>query len=530
MNAKRILAIGGGLLLGLAGVVNADTPSNADLQAQIKSLQNEVTQLKGQQDGTWLNERRAEEVKALVKEVLADADTRASLAGDSMTAGHNGTNFFMASPDGMFTLKIWGLIQVAYIANFRNHPEPQPTAATGDLIADAVGAVTGVVRNSNAGNAGFRVGRAQVFFDGTIGPPQFMYSVGIQADKSDETDTLYHAWIGYKFQDAPVTIRFGEDNAPFMHETLTYEGYSLATEKSLVNSIFGLGQVQGLWLEIAPVDMIKIAAAIHDGSHSGVARSALTRASLSSAFGPMVSGAAIPTDLTTIDFSSLIGSAASSIGAFALNKDFDNTATDFAGTIRVDFKVLGTWDQYREFASVADDQAALFFGGAFDYEKLKTGASVADDRAYTWAWTVDTTFKFKGLSVFASATGAYMHVGNAYAIRGGGTTKDSCNYGVVLQAGYLIPGTAIEPFGRWEYIDLDNRATASTPDVHILTFGANYYFKRQAAKLTAEVVWSPTSLSGLATGFANMTQQGLLTDYNGHTGQIAAIIQFQLMY
>jgi len=55
----------------------------------------------------------ADETRALVAEMLADAETRSSLLQNSATAGHDG-KFFLASPDGNFRLNIGGQIQFRY--------------------------------------------------------------------------------------------------------------------------------------------------------------------------------------------------------------------------------------------------------------------------------------------------------------------------------------------------------------------------------------------------------------------------------
>ena len=86
---NRLTASVGSLLIGLAGTVYAGGASSpeADLQSQLATLKARLAELEAKQNGTWLNERRAQEVKSLVREVLSDADTRASLLSDGLTAG-----------------------------------------------------------------------------------------------------------------------------------------------------------------------------------------------------------------------------------------------------------------------------------------------------------------------------------------------------------------------------------------------------------------------------------------------------------
>ena len=100
-------------------------------RAEWQALQAEVSQLRAETNEGWLNERRAEQVKSLIHDVLADADTCASLAGDGIIAGHNGKKFFLASEDGKFLMNIAGQIQIRYIWNSREESEaiPEPTRA-----------------------------------------------------------------------------------------------------------------------------------------------------------------------------------------------------------------------------------------------------------------------------------------------------------------------------------------------------------------------------------------------------------------
>ena len=120
-NSKHMFALGGAALLALAGVVNAEAPAtDAALKSEMATLKARISELEGKQSQQWLDARRTEEVKALVREVLADADTRASLQNDGLTAGHANDKFFLASQDGTFRLNIGGQVQVRYIFNHRN--------------------------------------------------------------------------------------------------------------------------------------------------------------------------------------------------------------------------------------------------------------------------------------------------------------------------------------------------------------------------------------------------------------------------
>jgi hypothetical protein len=249
MNSKRLIALVGGLAIGLAGFAHAESaPSQAAMQSELTELKARLADLEAKQNDTWLNERRAEEVKSLVREVLSDADTRASLMANGVGAGHNGKHFFLASEDGSFLLEISGQVQFRYIYNSRN------------LEGD----------NIDENEFGFQLRRAKLTFAGHISSPRITYSVGLQTDRDDETIYLDHAWFGYKLMDG-VTVFGGESKAPFLREETTSSKYQLAVERSLVNEIFTAGRIQGVWVSIEMDDNNKLAIAITDGANSGEA-------------------------------------------------------------------------------------------------------------------------------------------------------------------------------------------------------------------------------------------------------------------
>jgi len=88
--------------IALTGGAMADTnPPENNLQSRlteleqrdvqnsemINALRAEVHALRNGQDDSWLTEQRSEEIRSLVHDVLADADTRASMLGSNMGRG-----------------------------------------------------------------------------------------------------------------------------------------------------------------------------------------------------------------------------------------------------------------------------------------------------------------------------------------------------------------------------------------------------------------------------------------------------------
>ncbi|MDP7008858.1 MAG: hypothetical protein QGI78_04730, partial [Phycisphaerales bacterium] len=93
------------LTLTSAGFAGSDM--NADLQTRLEAAEARIAELSADQNQNWLNDERSNAVRSLVQDVLADADTRASLQGAGGNAGYDG-GFTIASGDGNFALKING--------------------------------------------------------------------------------------------------------------------------------------------------------------------------------------------------------------------------------------------------------------------------------------------------------------------------------------------------------------------------------------------------------------------------------------
>ena len=182
-------------------------------------------------------EARSQQVKGLVHEVLADADTRASLLENGLDAGHNGKRFFLASSDGGFLMEISGQIQVRYVYNNRSRNGG------------------GEVDDENEG--GFEVRRAKLKFAGHIASPRLFYKLKLSVSRSDNEVEAQTIVIGYKLTDE-LKIWGGEFKAAFLREESTSSSRQLAAERSVINEIFTVGYVQGVGIKWKGGDVFKV--------------------------------------------------------------------------------------------------------------------------------------------------------------------------------------------------------------------------------------------------------------------------------
>ncbi len=493
---------------GVASQIEALQREVSELRAESKEaakLRDEVRALRGEKEETWLSQRRAEEVKALIREVLADADARASLLADAPTAGHNGKKFFLGSADGKFLMNFGGRIQTRYVANTRDRG-----AAAANTVNDEF-------------ESGFTLRRVKPTVDGYVGDPRFGYKLVIAADRNNTGSGLEEAVVDYKFSDQ-LTLAVGRFKAPFLHEELVSSGRQQAAERSVINEFFTTGFSEGVSIAWQGEDL-RMTAMFNDGQNQG------------------------------------------EVSSNAGTRDFQNDTADYALTARIDWRVMGGWKQYDDFSSWSNEDMAFFIGAAIHYEAGESGdAQGTARRTFTQdlnsdgdtadtvgglgetfryvydsflLWTVDVSMEYNGLNLYAAVIGQHFNgngaaQGTAAAVTSFGNV-DINALGVVVQGGYFIIPNELEPFVRYEWLTLDRipagiDAATALEDLNIVTVGANYYFRRHDAKFTADVVWvlNPlTSTSVLGTGVSGL---GLLSDViNGDT-QVAVRLQFQLQF
>ena len=86
----------------------------AQVRSENQQMKEEIDILRAESQEDWLTEQRADAIRGLVSDVLADADTRANLVGNGLMAGWS-DGFFLSSADGRFTLRIGALMQNRFL-------------------------------------------------------------------------------------------------------------------------------------------------------------------------------------------------------------------------------------------------------------------------------------------------------------------------------------------------------------------------------------------------------------------------------
>lgn len=442
------------------------------LEKDNQQLRTQVSDLQAESGENWLSEARASEIRSLVTDVLADADSRASLQSGGMTAGWD-NGFFLSSPDGRFRLEIDGLMQVRWIMNRRD--QAAPNDPTDRYVY------------------GFENTRTRLTFRGHVFGPSLTYMVrgNFSRGGGGTPDTnprlgeprggdfqLLDAWFRWELAEGWY-FRGGQFKLPFNREELVSPAYQLMVDRSLVNESMNIGYSQGLELQYRG-DWLGWALAYSDGGADNLG-----------------------------------GGIAQIVGTTPANTpwNFANLA-EFAFTSRLEFLIAGRWEQFRQMTSPPGDPFGLMVGVAAHYQQDESGTTAPNS---DWLiGTADVSAMFGGLNVFASATYSYSD----------GSFGVFDIFGFVVQAGFYV-APKIELAARYEFGSIDSSRDIVTPtDLSVMTIGVNWYIDGQDVKFSADFGFGFEDVSNLW----GVESLGWRPDGIDTRPQLVIRTQFQLLF
>jgi hypothetical protein len=246
----RVGLLAGATALTLTGVSYggpATESTDQDMAQRLAAAEAKIAAMEAAQNQTWLSEARATEIRGLVQDVLADADTRASLLQGGGTAGYD-HGFVISDPSGNWLLRTNFLMQQRFIWNMR----------------DDDGAV-GVI---DANRYGFENTRSKFMLSGHVVNPDWYYRVdnNLSNNGSDRTGML-NAYLGHNYGNG-WKIQMGAMKLPILREELVESQYQLAVERSVLNYIYTGGYADGI-MAIKSSDQWQFMAMFSDGINSG---------------------------------------------------------------------------------------------------------------------------------------------------------------------------------------------------------------------------------------------------------------------
>ncbi len=503
--------VAGTTALAIAGTAFGGAESDNDALAQIAELKQELAELKQQDGQDWLTEQRASEIRGIVQDVLADADTRTSLQNSGAMAGYN-NGFFLASPDGNFKLNVQGFMQVRWTLNSANGPAAAFTLPNGRTIPQ---------RNVNT-KWGFENADTYLDFSGNVVDPSWKFKVrgNFANDEAGNSGNmgLSFAYIEKDLGDG-LSVRVGQFRAPWLREELVDDPYQLGVDRSVFNSSFTQGFSQGIQVGYE-ADAFRVDAWYGDG------------------FGPSFDAGTF--QLPVIGNVNIAGA-----GYNTANTAWTQNTTKWSFAARGEYKISGDWSTFDDFTSFRGEEGGMMVGVAV---RGQVGSGTTNDFSFTddaeiFGVTADFTWDFGGANLYAAFVYQDIDWGNQNA---GGTPVglgSSTQYGFMVQGGYFVT-EEIEIYGRYDYINygLDQDVTVAGVGYKLsdilgntkyngLTIGANYFFAPNV-KATVEWGYNFDSLSSLTPNLTNSGFRPDVTKPGGQRadGQWALRAQLQLLF
>jgi len=246
MSAARLTVLTLSLILCLiltpASAVADHRPGHVDprlhaMEHELAELKAQLADVRARQAEPWLDQRRSEEVRSLIMDVLADADSRVSLLDEQLTCTYDGG--FVLRDNDQFLLKICGYLQFRYMNS--NAPE-----------------------DTDDEEGGFQTRRAALMFTGHIGSPKVTYFFMPTVNKSNGDIRSEYMFIKYQIDDQ-WNVLAGQFKAPFGREWLTSARLQPMLERSYVHSLFTSLYVQGVQLTRQDDDT-RLLLAVHNGT------------------------------------------------------------------------------------------------------------------------------------------------------------------------------------------------------------------------------------------------------------------------
>jgi hypothetical protein len=223
--ATKVGLLAGATALTIGAGALAETMDYTALQARLDAAEAKINELETQKSSDWLTEQRSEEIRGLVQDVLADADTRASLQGSGVSAGYDG-GFNLSNADGSVSMTINGVMQQRWVYLDNDTP--------------------GVDEEH-----GFETTRAELQFSGNAGAG-VTYDMRTAWGANSANANMRWAYAGVDLGD-DMTLTMGLQKVPFSHAGLVNAENQMGVERSWIANVMGSGAntAEGLTLHYA---------------------------------------------------------------------------------------------------------------------------------------------------------------------------------------------------------------------------------------------------------------------------------------
>ena len=192
-----------------------------EIQEEIDALRQEIGDLRDRRNTQIVETERLDEIRALVADVVSDAENRTSFQDTDILNYKQG--FVLASPDNGFRLELTGQIQVRWVLNRANGVDPTYLN-------------------------GFEMRRARVDMRGHVVDPSWTYRIRTNFFfLNDGIANIDECWIAKSFGSGWM-FKAGQFKTPWLREQLVPDSRLLAVERSVVSLYFDQLRSQGMEL------------------------------------------------------------------------------------------------------------------------------------------------------------------------------------------------------------------------------------------------------------------------------------------
>jgi hypothetical protein len=213
-------------------LATADVQSRLDqLQKLVEQQQQRIEKLQGELNAAKAADQsavRTEEIRKVVREVMADAEFRESLYPDVTQVGYD-HGFYIKSSDEAFLLNIQGLLAIRYIGTERQNENPR---VAGRQKQDDINA--------------FEISKLYLTFAGHLYTEKLTYQVTVKGDAVySDNGTTYYAFVNYEIV-KEFQIQAGLMDMPQGRQFLIWDSQQQFVDRGVAEDVFALGQSVGV--------------------------------------------------------------------------------------------------------------------------------------------------------------------------------------------------------------------------------------------------------------------------------------------
>lgn len=438
------------------------------LEATLDAVNSRLAQLEQEDQQAWLDESRAAQIRGVVLDVLADAESRASFQSDGALAGYQpGRGFFLQSADGNFSMRISGQIQVRYDVN-----------SAGGQGTDY----------------GFSIRRAKISFAGNIIDPSWTYRLqgafnrGTSNNVNTGTFDLEEAWIAKDFGGG-WSMKLGQFKAPYLQEDTVSSRRQLAVERSLISGYFAQAFDRGIQLQFQQ-ESFRLRAWTGNGIRT--------------------------------PFRGVSNSVTSS------NWNTNPTRYAVVGRGEVKFGDAG-WRDFEDFNSFRGATPGVMLGVSGMTQGYDQSRLLFPTAGTVTGVTADATVNLGGASLF---TYFVWEQGDDVLDSTGGFGGVANPWGALVQGGYFLTDTVEVFGRYEHGNVSRTAPGFSSNALNLITVGANWFISRHDLKFTVDWGINLDSLgrTTYGSGFGNDSGAGYRPDLRGEEYQWALRAQMQLLF